>query len=143
MNLIKILYLIIILSSLFSCDSSEKYSNRVSDKYMAQEVTQKLYKYIIDNDIDSIFLLNHKIAVNKVGYKKIKEIIVVPREKLGAVQKFTLIDWKTSVFPNTPSRTRYTMKYKVKRKIGYTIETITLGLEKGKIKIINYNIEKE
>ena len=134
---------LLLLVLLINCGFSNSYSNRESDRKDAEKVTQTLYKYIILNDVNTAFNLFHNFRIKESGYDAIIESIIKPREKLGVVQKYSLIEWKTQIYPEDPRRSRYKLVYKVKRKRNNTIETISLAIEKEKIKIINYNIVEE
>jgi len=144
MKLPKTLFVVLALAALIiACTFTTTRTNRDEDRDAAEKVTNKLFEDLKNKNYDAAYsLFSDSVWVN-TPKEKLKELFVYSDNKLGAMQKDSLADWKSRIVGGTTNSADYQLIYKNHYEKGTAEVNIVLTGEKGKIKILGYHINSE
>ena len=138
----RLLLILIIPIFVTSCNFSNEYKNRESDRQDAEKVTAELFGFIKQSDFEKATTLFGKEFYEVYSKEDLIKIFESTESKLGGLKSTELYDWNTMVSEDEIEQGFYNMNYKSEFENGKAIQKITLVKnEREEIKVVGYNIE--
>lgn len=138
------IFLLIPIASLcWGCSFNATFQNRIQDKIAAENITNKFYSYLKQNDTVNLYRLFSDTFFTITSRGKMDTIFDALYKEGGSIINDTVVNWKTSIIKGTHASSQYVFLYKVIRSIKSSNETITLMKERDSIKIIGYNVNMD
>lgn len=125
------------------CHFNAKYVNDISDKEVAEKVTDSLHKLTENRDFKGVDALCSKQFLAVSGKEGLLNILVKVQKKLGDFKSSRILEWKTSRVEGANPSNSYHFVYEVEYQNYKAIETIDLIKEDKKVKILAYNINSD
>jgi len=123
-----------------SCNFNSTYQNREEDKKDAENVAQKFYTFINNNNKENAFELVSKNLFKVTPKEKFNQILNNSFMECGNIKNDSLIQWETLVVKGNNPKSEYVLIYNITRDIKNTQEKFTLHKEGDSIKIVGYDI---
>lgn len=138
----KLYTLLLILLTIVSCTYTRQ--NQERDRKEAEVVANEYFQNILVGQEDKNISLYSTEFLKAVPKEKIKEQNTFIKEKFGTLQSFELTQWETFIAEGSQNKSEYLLVYKTEYERYPATETLKLEKdEKGKIKIVYYNINSE
>lgn len=135
-----IIYLFII--ALFvNCNVNRTYNNRESDKAEAEVVTNKLFENLQNSDFENAGLLFADKFYEVTPKDKLFELLKASDEKLGKINKYEILSWRSTVTEGGVESGKYLFLYKLICEKNEGKLKITLHKnDKGIIEVVGYSL---
>lgn len=138
-----IIYLFLI-TSLISCNISQTYENRASDKVDAEVVTNKLFEKLKKSEFENASLFFGDKFYEVTPKDKLFTMLKMSDEKLGKITKYELLNWNSSVSEGAIENGKYVLVYKLICEKNEGKLKITLHKNKNEeIKVVGYSLGSE
>ncbi|WP_033958921.1 DUF4019 domain-containing protein [Psychroserpens jangbogonensis] len=137
-------FLLILMIPIFaaSCNFSNEYKNRESDRQDAEKVTAELFGFIKQSDFEKATTLFGEEFYKVYSKEDLVKIFESTENKLGELKSTELSDWNTMVSEDAIEQGFYNMNYNSEFEKGKAKQKITLVKnENEEIKVVGYNIE--
>ena len=123
-------------------NSNKTITNRLGDKYEAEEITSAFFKYQDTNDTEAVIGLFSDSFVKKNGKEKLIELLNKNKIRFGSLKKITLKRWETEFVEGTNSSSEYFLVFNNEYENHHVKEYFKMhkGFG-GKIEVINYKAE--
>ena len=140
-----IIFLVFTSVLLTSCNfnANASYENETKEKENAESVSALLYYNTGKNNFNEAINLFSDSIYDASKKDALKQFLEEKKQTLGEFKDYSLVDWKTIRVTGTNPKTEYLLIYNVIYANYNAKESISLIKEKGKVKIVGYNVNKE
>lgn len=140
----KVIIYLFFITSLISCNVSQTYENRDSDKADAEVVINKLFEKLKKSDFENASLFFGDKFYEVTSKDKLFNLLETSDVKLGKITKYELLNWNSSVSEGAIENGKYVFVYKLICEKNEGKLKITLHKnENGEIKIVGYSLGSE
>jgi hypothetical protein len=122
-------------------NSNKTITNRLEDKFEAEEIANEFFKYQDTNDTTVIGLFSDSF-VKKNGKEQLIELLNKNKIRFGSLKKITLERWETKFVEGTNSSSEYFLVFNNEYENHHIKESFKMHKgNRGKIEVINYKAE--